>query len=80
MTKADWLRIGYEQGWCSPQVCAMHDGIPEHDLENDMIADGEEVCQWIVRTFVDKEQRDAVMEDCLHAQARAAEFGYPLNI
>lgn len=53
----EWLAHGWEQGWCSPPVCAVHDGIPLTEAED---IDFDEHCTHVVRLYEDEAQRLAV--------------------
>ena len=49
----EWLNYGIQQGFCSPQVCATHAGIPSVDDE-DMIEDPD-FCVHVVRLGTETE-------------------------
>lgn len=52
-----WLQYGIDNGFCSPLVCACHDGIPmTADEDQDWNDDGE-TCVFIVRPYADDQQR-----------------------
>ena len=40
----EWLQYGYEQGFCSPPVCASHDGIPSSLVEDEEWEEGLDPC------------------------------------
>lgn len=66
----DWLRYGYQQGWCGPMVCSMHDGIPA--AEDEYEADG---CVPVVRLYEDAEIKAAVEADHPPSVWRASNAG-----
>jgi len=45
----DWVKLGEEKGFCSPAVCATHDGIPGVGNEEAEWEEGHDPCQHIVR-------------------------------
>lgn len=45
----EWLRYGIENGYCTEQVCAMHDAIPVHDQEWKELDNGFDPCMMVVR-------------------------------
>lgn len=53
----DWMRYGYEQGWCGPPVCAIHDGVPMSAEEEES---EDEPCTHIIRLYEDPDSRVAV--------------------
>jgi len=55
-----WLRIGIEQGWCGPAVCATHDGTPTSEIEDTEFEDGADPCLHILRLYPDDITRKQV--------------------
>lgn len=55
-----WLKRGYDQGWCGPPVCAMHDGVPTSEAEDNELMDGYDGCQHVLRLYESPEVKAAV--------------------
>lgn len=55
----EWLRYGFEQGWCGPSVCETHDGLPVSEAEVDGFEDGDP-CVHVVRLYEDADVKAAV--------------------
>jgi hypothetical protein len=51
MTFDEWLKFGWEHGWCSPPVCSTHDGVPMSDEEDEAIFDGDDRCIPVMRLY-----------------------------
>jgi hypothetical protein len=60
MTRDEWLRYGYEQGFCGAEICATHDGLPTSATEDET---DEDLCIWVVRMFADETERGEVEEN-----------------
>jgi len=60
MTFDDWYQAGLDNGWCTPVVCATHDGIPSTLYEDEEWSEGHDPCQWIVRLYDDPAHREAI--------------------
>ena len=50
-TREEWLRFGYDHGFCGAEICATHDGIPMSVEEEE----DDEPCIWVVRLYPDAE-------------------------
>jgi len=59
----EWLRFGYNKGWCGPDVCYVHDGLPTTDLEDIAFDEGEDPCIHIIRLYQDLNVKAAVEEN-----------------
>ena len=59
MTPDEWLRIGVQNGWCSPIVCATHDGLPSTE-EEDIEAEDGDPCIPVIRPYEDAEVKAMV--------------------
>ncbi|MCV7174755.1 hypothetical protein [Mycolicibacterium sphagni] len=70
-----WLRHGYEQGWCGPPVCSIHDGVPTSEAEDIDYDDGGEPCLHIIRLYEDSETKAAVEANHSPSQWRATNRG-----
>lgn len=49
----EWLAVGYENKWCGPPVCEVHDGLPTTAEEDEQLWDGNDPCIHIVRLYPD---------------------------
>lgn len=58
--RAEWLATGIERGWCGPPVCAQHDGLPSTAEEDAAFETGDDPCLFVVRPYVDEDERTAV--------------------
>ena len=69
----EWLRYGYNKGWCGPDVCYTHDGLPATIEEED---DWEsEPCIHIIRLYEDLKVKSAVEDNHSPSQWRASNQG-----
>ena len=60
MTPDEWLRIGVQNGWCSPPVCATHDGVPSTEKEDTDFDEGDDPCVFVIRVYEDDEVKAMV--------------------
>ena len=60
MNQAEWFAYGLENGFCGPGVCAFHDGLPMTKEEDQMMADGDEPCVFVIRLYVDAKHRSEI--------------------
>jgi hypothetical protein len=44
----EWIKFGYDMGYCSPPVCSQHDGPPTTALEDEIWDQGDETCLHVV--------------------------------
>lgn len=72
MNRWDWLRYGYENGWCSPPVCAIHDGTPMSEEEQE----DDEPCVTVVRFYDDEQMRERVEANHPPSVWRATNLGW----
>jgi hypothetical protein len=69
----EWLRYGYNKGWCGPDVCYTHDGLPSTIEEED---DWEsEPCIHIIRLYEDLNIKASVEENHSPSKWRASNQG-----
>lgn len=68
----EWLKIGYEAGFCGPPVCAPHDGIPSSAEEDEGYDEGNDPCQHILRLYLDPEAKLAIEENHSPSRWRAS--------
>lgn len=74
MTFEEWLKIGYEQGWCGPDVCETHDGLPMTEAEVEEFEQGDP-CIPIIRLYDSPETKAAVEENHSPSVWRATNQG-----
>lgn len=72
----EWLAHGWQQGWCSPPVCAVHDGIPYSPEEDDAMDGGDDPCVHVLRLYETTEQRLAVEAEGGPVSWRASNRGW----
>jgi len=76
MTQEEWLRYGFEQGYCGPPVCYTHDGTPLALDEDESFMDGDDPCVHILRLYEDPTVRAAVEANHSPSQWRASNQGW----
>lgn len=76
MTQEEWLRYGYEHGYCGPAVCYTHDGIPLTVEEDESFMQGDDPCVHVLRIYEDTSVREAVEENHSPSQWRASNQGW----
>lgn len=76
MTQEEWLRYGFEHGYCGPPVCYTHDGIPLALEEDESFMDGYDPCIHILRLYEDPMVREAVEANHSPSQWRASNEGW----
>ena len=74
MTFDEWAKVGYDQGWCSPPVCCIHDGTPTSAYEDS--AEVDDPCVHVVRLYPDMNAKLAVEDNSPHAVWRATNRGW----
>lgn len=72
MTFDEWLKFGFDNGWCSPSVCGTHDGVPMTADESE----DEEPCVHIVRLYDSPATKKAVEEAHSPSVWRASNKGW----
>lgn len=63
MTFDEWLEHGIAEGWCGPQVCYTHDGLPMTLLEEDDMWTGHEPCLTILRIYSNIEHKHQIEQN-----------------
>ena len=71
----EWLRFGYNKGWCGPDVCETHDGVPMSETEFAAFEAGEDPCVPIIRLYDSVETKLAVEAADSASQWRASNQG-----
>lgn len=60
MSFDEWLKLGFDLGFCGPPVCPDHDGIPMSFAEETILEADGEWCTHIVRLYQDRREKFAV--------------------
>ena len=69
-----WIKVGYDNGWCGPAVCYTHDGLPTTADEDEELAELDP-CVHIIRLYEDAAVKAAVEENHSPSQWRASNSG-----
>ncbi len=75
MTLEQWLKLGYDLGFCGPDVCETHDGLPMSEAEAEEFEESDP-CIHIIRLYVDGEHKAAVEEAHSPSVWRATNKGW----
>lgn len=67
MTRDEWLKLGYNLGYCGNTHCYTHYGAPMSKSEQQDFEDGSDWCITMLRIYDGPEQRDQV-ENIGHLQ------------
>lgn len=59
---SEWIKLGFDNGFCGPPVCEMHDGIPHTAKEDEQVNDGLDPCINVLRLY-DEPNLKAEVED-----------------
>ena len=51
---------GMEKGWIGPQLCAVHDGLPMTEEEEEYMDEGFDPCVPIYRIYASEEEKLAI--------------------
>ena len=76
MTFDEWIKTGYDLGYCTPPVCATHDGIPSTATEDEQWEEGDDPCLHIVRLYNGIEEKKSVEANYSPAVWRASNLGW----
>jgi hypothetical protein len=76
MTFDEWIKYGYDEGFCSPPVCATHDGIPATASEDEEFDEGNDPCIHGVRLYSDLQMKNGCEANSAPAVWRATELGW----
>lgn len=74
----EWLKFGFDQGWCGPELCETHDGLPLSEAEAEEFEEGDP-CIHIIRLYADLETKKAVEEGHSASVWRASNRGYEVE-
>lgn len=69
----EWMHYGYLKGWCGPPVCAIHDGIPMSEAEDES---EDEICVHVIRLYEDEPNRIEVELNHSPSSWRASNMGW----
>jgi hypothetical protein len=72
----EWIKMGYDLGYCTPPVCATHDGVPSTATEDEQWDQGDEACIHVVRVHNTIEEKKSVEANYSPAVWRATELGW----
>jgi hypothetical protein len=72
----EWIKMGYDLGYCTPPVCATHDGVPSTATEDEQWDQGDEACIHVVRVHNTIEEKKSVEANYSPATWRATELGW----
>lgn len=72
----EWLKMGFDLGFCGPPVCPDHDGIPMSFAEETILESDGEWCTHIVRLYQDRREKLAVERHHSPSVWRALNLGW----
>lgn len=75
MTLEQWLKLGYDLGFCGPDICETHDGLPLTEEEATEFETGDP-CVHIIRLYDGPEMKTAVEEAHSPSVWRATNRGW----
>ena len=75
MTFEQWLKLGWDNGWVGPDICATHDGLPTSASEETEFETGDP-CIHIVRLYESTDVKRAVEENHGPSVWRATNKGW----
>ena len=74
MTFDEWLKVGFDAGFCGPSICITHDGLPTTADEDNELAEFDP-CVHIIRLYEDVDTKTAVEENHAPSMWRASNAG-----
>ena len=75
MTFEEWIKFGFDQGWCGPDVCETHDGLPLTEAQAEEF-ETSDPCIYIVRLYDSPEIKAAVEAAHSPSKWRASNQGW----
>lgn len=75
MDMDEWLEYGYKNGYCSPPVCYVHDGLPTSIFEDSELQEGEP-CLHLLRLYEDEDHERAIEANHSPSVWRASNLGW----
>lgn len=76
MTFDEWIKLGYDEGFCSPPVCAIHDGLPTTAYEDSETDEALEPCVFVSRLYDSILKKKEVEANHAPSVWRAVELGW----
>jgi hypothetical protein len=76
MTFDEWLKDGYDRGYCSPPVCVLHDGIPTTATEDEDMFEDMDVCFHGISLYDDLQTKNGCEANSPPAVWRANNLGW----
>ena len=76
MTIEQWIKYGFDKGWCGPPVCEIHDSLPTTIFEDEELNDGADPCIHIIRLYEDEDVKQAVEANHSPSNWRASNMGW----
>ena len=70
-----WLKFGFDQGWCGPPVCDIHDAVPTSEAEDEEWDANGEICIHIIRLYANAEEKAGVEANHAPSVWRASNRG-----
>jgi len=61
MNVHEWIQMGFDNGWCTPSHCLMHDGYALTEKESEDFDQGLDPCVHVLRLCWDKEEQEAIL-------------------
>ncbi len=74
----EWLKFGFDQGWCGPAVYETHDGVPLSEKEAEEFEESDP-CIHIIRLYEDAEHKLEVEDAHAASVWRATNRGYSIE-
>jgi len=71
-----WIKYGFDKGWCGPPVCETHDSLPTSIFEDEVLWAGDDPCIHIVRLYEDFETKQSVEANHSPSNWRANNLGW----
>lgn len=75
MTAEEWLKYGWDKGYCGPAMCYTHDGLPMSEEEDEELFESDP-CIHILRLYEDQEHRRQVELNDAPTNWRASNQGW----
>lgn len=72
----EWLKQGYDLGFCGPPICPEHDGIPMSNAEETILATEGDYCAFVVRLYQDATEKHGVELNHPPSTWRATNLGW----
>ena len=76
MTQYEWLKLGWEKGWCGPSLCLPHDGFPLSADEEQEYDEGGDPCMHFVRLYEHDTHRLSIEANDSPTNWRASNMGW----